>query len=89
MTIIYIIQSYNTTESDLYNPDPDYIENVITNDKQEAQKICDYINEYNEDNTGVDDQINSRAKIIEINLDTIEFETYESIKQTLKGDEYD
>lgn len=85
MNKIYIIQSYNTTESDIYNPDPDYIENVITNDKEEAQKICDYINEYNENITGVDDLINSSAKIIEIDLDAIEFETYESVKQTLKG----
>jgi uncharacterized lipoprotein YehR (DUF1307 family) len=86
MTKIYIIQSYNTTESDIYNLDPDYIENIITNNKEDAQKICDYINEYNEDTTGVDDQINSRAKIIEIDLDTIEFETYKSMKQKFEGE---
>lgn len=85
MTKIYIIQSYNTTESGIYNLDPDYIENIITNDKKEAQKICDFINEYNEDNTGVNDIINSSAKIIEIDLDNIKFETYESVKQMLEG----
>lgn len=85
MTKIYIIQSYNTTESDIYNPDPDFIENIITDNKEEAQKICDYVNEYNENNTGVNDLINSSANIIEIDLANIKFETYESIKQRLEG----
>lgn len=85
MTKIYIIQSYNTTESDIYNPDPDFIENIITDNKEEAQKICDYVNEYNENNTGVNDLINSGANIIEIDLANIKFETYESIKQRLEG----
>lgn len=86
MTKIYIIQSYNTTESGIYNLDPDCIENIITDNKKEAQKICDYVNEYNEDNTGVNEQINSWAKIIEIDLASIEFETYESIKQKFEGE---
>lgn len=85
MTKIYIIQSYNTTESDIYNPDPDFIENIITDNKKEAQRICDYVNEYNENNTGVNDLINSSANIIEIDLANIKFETYESIKQRLEG----
>ncbi len=86
MTKIYIIQSYNTTESGIYNLDPDCIENIITDNKKEAQKICDYVNEYNENNTGVNDQINSSANIIEIDLASIKFETCESIKQKFEGE---
>ena len=88
MAKLYIIQSYNTTENDLYALDPDYIENIITDNKKEAEKILDYINDYNEVTTGVDDLINSTARIVEIDLKntvidpSIKFETLASVMET-------
>lgn len=89
MTKIYIVQSYNTTENDIYNIDPDFIENIITDTKEQAEKICDYIDEYNERMTGVYEQINGCPKIVEIDLGDVTldpnakcFETIQSVKET-------
>jgi hypothetical protein len=90
MTKLYIIQSYNTNENDIYTLDPDCINNVITDNKKEAVKICEYINEYNETMTGANDLINSNARIVEIDLGNtvidpnIKFDTYESVKHRME-----
>lgn len=88
MTKLYIIQSYNTTESDLYNVDSTYIENIVTDNEDEAKKIEDFIADYNERCTGVDDMIDSPPNTFVIDLGntvldpTIKLDTLESVKKT-------
>lgn len=88
MSKLYIIQSYCTSEDDIFSVDPNFIENIVTDNKEEAEKICDFITDYNENTTGKDDLINSYAIIKEIDLgnttidSNIKFDTLKSVKET-------
>lgn len=88
MSKLYIIQLYNTTEEDLYNVDPSNIENVITDNEEEAKKIESYIDEYNENMTGRNGFINSSVHVVTIDLgntvidSSVKFDTLESVKES-------
>lgn len=84
MSKIYIVQSYNTNESDFYNLNPCYIENIVCNDKNEAEKIADFITDYNARITGENDLICSEARVVEIDLNG-EFSTLKNIKKLKEG----
>lgn len=79
---IYIVQSYCTTEDGLYCPEPCYIENLICNSREEAEKVSDFIDNYNEEMTGKFSQINSYSRIVEIDLESVKFDTLESVMKT-------